>query len=336
MPIKDYIVDLIGLGATAGISYGLYCFLRASKSTLENLKETPELDINTDLVSLVSKNGGSMLACVRGVVQATDGSIRSLAHPEVTGVIWRHTIKEHLIAQVMGVWMKDDRTIDSTLKTVPFMLMKNGIGIQIADPNKLDNIDLSIVTDKFDAASNSLTDHLWGWMKGVRSTGTQQTEEMLVEGTSLLGIGNLVLRQKALYLDHSSKIPYILTKQDKLTVIDDIESHIPVVRVLVFISAFGTAFYCYRMLIRWYRQWRKDAKRRAEERILEEARLQREAQNNDLPESLMCVICCDLRDVILMPCKHVCVCSECALKLSPRVCPVCRTEIDTIQPVFFS
>lgn len=336
MPFKDYLSDLVGLGISAGVSYTLFTFVRAGKEMAKTLKDTPELEIDTDLVSKIAENGGSMLACVQGVVQATDGSIRSLAQPEVTGVIWRHTIQEHIVAQVMGFWMNDKRTIDSTLNTVPFMLMKKGIGIQIADPGKLDSADLSVVSEKFDAASNSLTDHLFGWMKGVRSTGTQQTEEMLVEGTRMLGLGNLVLRHKALYLEYTSSIPYIMTMRDKKTVIEDVEAPIPSYRFIAILATCGAALYSYRIIMRWYSQWRKDVKRRREERVLEEARLRREAQNHDLPESLMCVVCCDLRDVLLMPCKHVCVCSECALKLNPRVCPVCRTEIETIQPVFYS
>ncbi|KAK7014428.1 hypothetical protein SK128_009954 [Halocaridina rubra] len=336
MPWKDYITDVIGLSVSAGLSYTLYTFVRAGKEVADHLKITPEVTIDTDLISLVSENGGSMLACVQGMVQATDGSIKSLARPEVTGVLWRHTIREHLVAQVMGIWMNDKRTIDSTLNTVPFMLMQNGIGVQIADPGKLDGVDLSVVSDKFDAASNSLTDHLWGWMKGVRITGTQQTEEMLVEGTRMLGIGKLVLRSKSIYLEYTKNIPYIMTTRDKKTVIEDIEAPIPFLRFFSLLAAVGAAVCTYRIAKRWYKKWRKDIKRRAEERVLEEARARREAQNNDLPESLMCVICCDLRDVLLMPCKHVCVCSDCALKLSPRVCPVCRTEIETIQPVFYS
>lgn len=90
------------------------------------------------------------------------------------------------------------------------------------------------------------------------------------------------------------------------------------------------------ILKRWYRSWRKDIRRREEQRVLDDARTRREAQGNDLPESLMCVVCCGLRDVLLVPCRHVCVCSECALKLNPRVCPVCRTDIERIQPVFYS
>ena len=50
---------------------------------------------------------------------------------------------------------------------------------QITDPSKLEKVDLSIISDKFDPATNSFSDHLLGWMKGIRSTGTQQTEVIM-------------------------------------------------------------------------------------------------------------------------------------------------------------
>lgn len=105
---------------------------------------------------------------------------------------------------------------------------------------------------------------------------------------------------------------------------------------IALISHFISILPFFSLVSRWYFHWRKDARRRAEERLLDEARAQREAHGHDLPESLMCVVCCGVRDVLLLPCRHVCVCSECALKLEPRVCPVCRTDIERIQPVFYS
>ena len=42
-----------------------------------------------------------------------------------------------------------------------------------------------------------------------------------------------------------------------------------------------------------------------------------------------CLVCMDAdRSVVLLPCKHLALCGECAGKLSPAICPVCRTEID--------
>ena len=45
-------------------------------------------------------------------------------------------------------------------------------------------------------------------------------------------------------------------------------------------------------------------------------------------ESQLCIICCDLpKSVLLMPCKHLCMCEVCGNNEQLRVCPVCRTAI---------
>lgn len=67
-------------------------------------QEIPELEINTSLVGQVVDSGGCLLACVSGVVKASDVALRSITRPDITGVMWRHTIQEHLAQQVMGFW----------------------------------------------------------------------------------------------------------------------------------------------------------------------------------------------------------------------------------------
>ena len=52
-----------------------------------------------------------------------------------------------------------------------------------------------------------------------------------------------------------------------------------------------------------------------------------------------CVICMDERkSVVLLPCKHMCVCSACAEQLTrvkSACCPVCRTVVaDVLRGVF--
>ncbi|KAK8734057.1 hypothetical protein OTU49_005989 [Cherax quadricarinatus] len=176
MSFKDFTMDLLGLGISTGFTYLFYRFVRAGQDVVRHLKETPELEINSSLIGRVTESGGSMIACVRGVVKASDIALRCNARPEVTGVIWRHTIQEHLVEQVMGLWMNDKLTVDLSTSHIPFVLMGKGIGVQITNPKKLDYVALTVVSEKFESASNSLADHIWGWLKGVRSTGTQHIE----------------------------------------------------------------------------------------------------------------------------------------------------------------
>ena len=50
-------------------------------------------------------------------------------------------------------------------------------------------------------------------------------------------------------------------------------------------------------------------------------------------EESTCIICLDaLKDTLLQPCRHLCVCEGCAKAL--KVCPVCRAKISKTEKVF--
>ena len=51
------------------------------------------------------------------------------------------------------------------------------------------------------------------------------------------------------------------------------------------------------------------------------------ALNQQETEDKLCLICyCEKIDTIILPCKHMCVCSECsvALQTKSKQCPMCR------------
>lgn len=91
-----------------------------------------------------------------------------------------------------------------------------------------------------------------------------------------------------------------------------------------------------RLGIKLHQHWQDFKKKRSESKVLEEIRQRKEAKELVVPDSLMCLICSGLRDILLLPCKHICICGECYQKLDPKKCPVCRTPVETIQPVFYS
>jgi len=50
-----------------------------------------------------------------------------------------------------------------------------------------------------------------------------------------------------------------------------------------------------------------------------------------------CVVCYErAKDTLIQPCNHICCCSQCAAKLSPNICPVCRSPIEGKVKIFFS
>lgn len=60
--------------------------------------------------------------------------------------------------------------------------------------------------------------------------------------------------------------------------------------------------------------------------------------DNTLDYTQLCVICKDRQKcVLLLPCKHLCVCEECADKLlltSMKQCPLCRKFISNLISVY--
>lgn len=62
-----------------------------------------------------------------------------------------------------------------------------------------------------------------------------------------------------------------------------------------------------------------------------------EKNNHLTEEERFCVICQErTKCVLLLPCRHLCLCSECTreLRYYNEVCPVCRTDIESTMKIF--
>lgn len=109
---------------------------------------------------------------------------------------------------------------------------------------------------------------------------------------------------------------------------------------------------------KYYLRWKADEDRREETRILDqirEERTQRRANNagaqdrqhtdSSNPDISQCVICLERpREVIVLECGHICMCSDCARELlnphsgaaNARKCPICRADINRLAPAYLS
>lgn len=247
MPLREHVGDLLGVGVSAGLTLTFYYLYRSGREVVHYLKDAAEVDIEPKLIDVVQSSGGAVEGCVRGAVKACGTPLHSLGRPEICGVYWRHSIKEHLTSQVMGFWLNDSQPVSTSTNNVPFMLMRKGVGVQVMEPDLLESVDLSVVSEKFESANNSFLDHLWGWMKGVRTTGTQHTEEMLLEGTSVLGVGRVVLGGEGLCLHPSNTLPYIITTRTKECLIEDLQAPLPYYQLLGVLAALGGAYFIFRI-----------------------------------------------------------------------------------------
>jgi hypothetical protein len=67
----------------------------------------------------------------------------------------------------------------------------------------------------------------------------------------------------------------------------------------------------------------ESAKRKAEEVLTEE---ETKKIKQDIDENACCVVCLEnKKNMLLLPCKHVCSCDKCSVQLTD--CPLCRTKI---------
>ncbi|KAG1711176.1 hypothetical protein DVH05_013891 [Phytophthora capsici] len=56
----------------------------------------------------------------------------------------------------------------------------------------------------------------------------------------------------------------------------------------------------------------------------------------EIPEGAECIIClCEPRNTTVLPCRHMCLCSECAeaLRKSASTCPICRTPVEALLQI---
>lgn len=87
----------------------------------------------------------------------------------------------------------------------------------------------------------------------------------------------------------------------------------------------------------WSNLRKRREKKEMQRRLDESRRLRRQnVRDNDLPENMRCVVCQESpREVILLPCGHLCLCEDCSAKLSSN-CPVCRSQISNRAAAFLS
>jgi hypothetical protein len=67
--------------------------------------------------------------------------------------------------------------------------------------------------------------------------------------------------------------------------------------------------------------------------------MRRKLQQELTNESCLCIVCWnDKKTVVLLPCKHLCVCVSCSKKLwdntQKATCPICRTEVNNLLEVY--
>jgi len=308
--------------------------------------------------------------------------------PRPEGVIRTHALIEHKKNHSRsGFWYDSERVIQTHSNQVPFCLIAPGLqqkmsandalwkalggrkvakklGVEVTDWSEATRLDMDVTKDIFEAAPAGLADHVWGWVEGEKQLGLQNKECMLLNGTTLTAIGEVVVTA-----DNNVKIQpptggqhYYLVKDTAKELIRDLERGCRGLKItLALFGGVGAAILCYAGY-KYYKRKMEYLAATANQRLLDDiisGRTERQEDAIHIEEvatshaasaesnstgglagsGAPCVVCLGRqREVILFNCSHVCMCAECAREIMNRdqTCPVCRANIDRVAPAFIS
>ena len=126
---------------------------------------------------------------------------------------WRTPSKResnlHLIYVFQTFRYDSERTVYEHTNHVPFYIVPQGLTtrglfttnlsnspcrkVEVIDWSNASILDLDVTKDTFEAAQSGFSDNLMGWMVGDRPKGIQTCEKMLLNGTTLTAIGEIVI-----------------------------------------------------------------------------------------------------------------------------------------------
>lgn len=366
--VGELVPELICLGIDMAICGALYAALRSTSSTLQQLAAAPELPLDENMLASVENHPSTVrsadlsslvlpYAAVRGEVQPLGKTVTSAYAPgSLLGVIQKVVFTEHKRNMSRtGFWFDSQRVMHSYTNEAPFSLVPPSSspnlfslprrGIEVMDWSDAARVDLDTVYDQFESADSSLGSHLWGWVVGDMQKGVQKTEEMLVSGSTLTGVGEVVAGPMGVRLQPPSDgRPYYLVRNSLSSLVKELEGSRTVIKVAL--CVFGGLGLVVGGVAAWkvYRRRRREEEARGNQRRVEQIREERvnrgpRPEGEAVPEHLQCVVCLGAeREVILVECGHVCCCADCAGELL-RVgqgCPVCRSAIVRVGAAYIS
>jgi len=164
---------------------------------------------------------------------------------------------------------------------------------------------------------------------------------MLVAGVPLLGVGKLMLvggSRIVLSPPHDGR-RYFLTTSSRHELVKSLKSVARMLNVARWVFGIAGLTAVVYLVSRAVKKYKSQCESR---RLLAEFIDRRQVETLDMEfttsGSPVCVICLSQpREVVLLDCGHICVCGECATALPlPKLCPICRQQVNRIIPTYVS
>ena len=224
---------------------------------------------------------------------------------------------------------KKKQPLSNIWSTVPFSLCnsQSGIRISVCEPLKAYNLNLTTVHDHYKPFNVDAATRLLDQFFGHHAVGIQTIEKMLLPGTKLTAIGKVVLHDGHIRIQppEGYGLRYYLTA-------DSIESVLMSQETIQFVhKVFLTIFFgiggvlCGLWFYNYYNKYKEQ---------LEFERLETENNLGNGGGDDSCVVCLvNSKNIVLIPCGHVCGCRRCLEQVDK--CPICRKTIERKIPIFY-
>ncbi|KAM7400745.1 hypothetical protein PAMA_005098 [Pampus argenteus] len=345
--------EAVCLGASFALSGICYYLYRKSRKTVDKLDDAPHLKIDEKLKDVLRVTPGVCLqyAVIEGAVQPVGESLNSHFQKETVGVLQKFSLREHRLVWngISRTWTDSERLLHQRVNSVPFVLVgADETPIRVMCPLQASGVQMELTHEKFYQVNYGLGDIVGQFFSGEKVKGQLETEEMLKVGTTLTGVGELVLdTDGTLKLQAPSNgSQYFLSNTDFDTLRGEQENTAVTWKMLAIVFTLAGAAVLLWVGRRYYRQrklhWEQEQERREFERLQTEALRNRNGAGGlEDPEEHIentCLICLSQpRNCILLDCGHICCCYSCyqALPQNPqRLCPICRQTISRVLPLY--
>ncbi|XP_076452429.1 mitochondrial ubiquitin ligase activator of NFKB 1-like [Babylonia areolata] len=340
---------ILGGSLSGIIAASLYTLYKSKTDTATQIKNAQSVQLGSELKDMLKfkENHSIDYASVEGIV--TDlGKTFSTKNSSKQGVILQTSQTEHKSQRIHGFWTDAKTILRDTFDVAPFALRDPDNpqhSILVTEATEAEELleSLEVVHDQFiprkTTAMQTGIDRLFGEV----CHGIQETEEMLVVGTGLVGIGEILLEDGRLKLrpPEAPGTRYFLTRMSRGQLIKRIQSQAGSLKAVALVFGLLTAsllgFLTWRLTKKYlaYRKTQREFEeiRRSMLRRHAEAREERgKAEGGESP----CVVCLgNPREVVTLECGHISMCCDCAEMLpAPHKCPVCREEVKRFLPIY--
>ncbi|XP_029970025.1 mitochondrial ubiquitin ligase activator of nfkb 1-A [Salarias fasciatus] len=340
------LAEALGLGTSLALSGFFYCLYRKSRVTVDKLDNAPQLAVDGNLKDILKVTPGACLqyAVIEGVVRPVGEPLTSHFHKETVGVLQKFMLREHSLVwnSLSRSWTDVDRVLHQRVSAVPFVLVgSDETEVRVLCPLQASGVYMETTHEKFQQSVYGFGELIGQYISGEKPKGQLEIEEMLKVGSTVTGVGELVLdAHGSLSLGPPSNgSEYFLSTRDFGALREDSQSVAVLWKAMLVASALAGAALVFWVGLRYYRHrqalWEQERERQEFERLRAEAFTPHAADRSADSEANSCVICLSRpRDCALLDCGHVCCCHACYQALPQRRCPVCRRDIVRVIPLY--